>query len=299
MTTEQDEINANYARIASLEDCALCQKTTESGISFCNAICENNFERTNKSATVTTCLFEKLDKSEVDLLVARNANKMGWVKETLANTSFECYYPTFKIKEFLATIKYMVVEELACGAVFKCYFSQGFAEIKMNIKVYVGQITSMIEVRKLSGCSELFHNVYRDFENFMLGTNKVTHSMKPSHIEIELSPREEEEAMNSLLQWMKQRPEDGIKTTTNIAMEKNKYIQHIMIHEVFETIHSYKMMHTIAPQILGFIDTMKTNPHFKLGNEYLNVTIALIKQILNECINEIKNPSVKLRIQEL
>jgi hypothetical protein len=58
-------------------------------------------------------------------------------------------------------------------------------------------------------------------------------------------------------------------------------------------------MHTIAPQILGFIDTMKTNPHFKLGNEYRNVTIGLINQVLNECINEIKNPSVKLRIQEL
>jgi hypothetical protein len=133
----------------------------------------------------------------------------------------------------------------------------------------------------------------------MLGRNKVAHTMKPTRIEIELSQSEEQESMDSLLQWMKQRPEDGIKTTITIAMEKNKYIQHIMIHEVFETIQSHKMMHTIAPQILGFIDTMKTNPHFKLGNEYRNVTIGLIKRVLNECINEIKNPSVKLRIQEL
>ena len=196
----------------------------------------------------------------------------------------------------------MVSEQLVSDMFFRCYFSEGFAEVKMHIKVYVGEEKSMVEVRKLNGCSELFINTYRSFKNFMLYENKRSHSMKPFQLlslDAPISKTEEEASILSVLRWTKKNPMDGIKCVSTIAMEKEECVQNRMFNEVIKIINEHDEVDLIAPQILGFIDTMKTNPYFKLGQEYRNANIPLLKQLLMRDIKEIKNKSVQLRIQEL
>ena len=155
----------------------------------------------------------------------------------------------------------------------------------------------MVEVRKINGCDELFNQVYTSFKNFMLGENKVIQNL--STFNIEGDKEEEEDPILSILKWMRQNPGDGIKTVVILAMERNEYRQNVICNEVIKTINMNTNVYSIAPQILGFIDTMKTSPYFKLGEEYRNANIQLLKQILIGYMKKIKNKSVQLRIQEL
>lgn len=304
MTTEQDEINASYDQLIKLEmqnNCPICNLTTNPGVSFCNAKCENMFNNTGVQFHLEDTLIN-LDKSEIELHISKNKKKLGWAYKILEITSFESPFTHentgLKIKEFLATIKFMIVDEVATNMFYKCYVSQGFAEATIYIKVYFGEEKSMIELRHIHGCSDLFIQIYRSCKNAILNENAPLHTNRPFGMD---TYEDDDDASNSgsLIRWMKLNPDNGIKVVSHVAMEKDERTQIVMCNEVFSVIYSHPTLFMIAPQTIGFIDMLKTNPNFKLGQDYRDFIIPQLKRKLSTCMDKIKNPSVQLRIQEI
>jgi len=326
---EKEEINASYARMIALENCATCNHDTESGISFCNATCENKFDvknithggsvyinastlkrvaiptvRMEGATSITGNLYEELDKSEIANLVIRNQRKLGWVVHTLSSASFESLLSpeetAIKISKFLESIPNMVVDEVAAGMFYKCHYSEEFDEMTTYIKLHFGQDKTMIETRRVHGSASLGSTFYTKFTNHMLNENKSTHLVQRRGGSGEDPFTTSDEDVDSLCKFIKQNLTDGIKVGAYFAMKQEIGLQIITCNEIYNAIHtSPRDISFVAVKILGFIDMLKTHSGFKLKQEYRDLVIPRLKNKLDACSHKIRNLSVKRRIEEI
>jgi len=210
-------------------------------------------------------LFAALDKSSVDLFVARNQNQRGWSDVPLAITNFESPLNAEQTEslftQFLSE-RSVLCDVVVKGMFYKCYHSEGFSSVSIHVKLYfhAGKNPTM-EFRRVQGSPEIFFNIYGTFRNLILNENNPV-SMCPPPCDIIsekvlMSRAEEEAAIASLVQWLKSSPADAIKVVSQVAMEKDKDTQIVMCNEVYNVLHKQKDLSTLMAQTLGFINVVQ------------------------------------------
>lgn len=316
MSNEQDEINASYERIVKLDmmhNCIECKKRIQDGISFCNALCENAFSMDCRTTPTTTLgvaddyedLITALDKSSVDLFIARNQNNRGWSDIPLAITHFEsplnAKETSIQFMEFASTKKTMVVEDIAICMFYKCHYSEEFAYTSMNVKFYFHENRHpTVEFRKMNGCSSLFINIYQSFKNYIFNefNEKMNFPPNCNGMDVPISSIEEDSCIAHLIEWMNISPNEGIKVACMVAMEKDFAKQVIICNEIYNAIMRFPTctLRGIACQVIGFIDAIR-GPTCKLAEEHKNSIVFKLTDKLNEIDDKSINASVRLRIQ--
>ena len=209
-------------------------------------------------------LFAALDKSSVDLFVARNQNQRGWSDIPLAITHFrsnrDAINTSILFTDFLKNHS-IVCDEIVENMFYKCYHSQGFSSVAIHVKLYYQGENPIMEFRRVQGSPEIFFNIYGSFRNLMFGeTNPV--SMNPPHCDmlsekVLMSKEEEEANIDSLLIWLKSSPSDAIKAVSQVAMEKDKDNQKKMCSAVFDLLKVHKDLSVLMAQTLGFINVIQ------------------------------------------
>jgi len=210
-------------------------------------------------------LFAALDKSSVDLFVARNQNQRGWSDIPFAITNFES--PLSAEETDILFTKFLKEKNVVCdvvvpGMFYKCYHSEDFSSVSIHVKLYfhAGKNPTM-EFRRVQGSPEIFFNIYGSFRNLILNENNPV-SMCPPPCDmisekVLMSKDEEDAAIASLVQWLKSSPTDAIKVVSQVAMEKDKDTQIIMCNEVYNVLHKQKDLTVLMAQTLGFINVIQ------------------------------------------
>ena len=210
-------------------------------------------------------LFAALDKSSIELFVARNQNQRGWSDIPLAITNFESPLNAEETdKMFISFLKErnIICNVVVSGMFYKCYHSEGFSSVAIHVKLYfhTGK-NPIMEFRRVQGSPEIFFNIYGTFRNLILNENNpVSLTPPPCDLTFEkvLMSKEEQDAANSsLIQWLNSSPADAIKVVSQVAMEKDKKTQIIMCNEVYNILHKQKDLSALMAQTLGFIDVIQ------------------------------------------
>ena len=209
-------------------------------------------------------LFAALDKSSLDLFIARNMNQRGWSDIPLAITTFESPLDANKTANMFTNFcedKLIAYEELAPKMFFNCNKSEGFENVSIHVKLYFNAGKNPImEFHCVQGNKELFFNIYYSFRNLILKENNHI-SLNLPHVmpseKFEMSKEDNDRAVASLLQWFKNDPLNATKVVSQVAMEKDIVTQEKMCNEVFNLLNTQDDLSVLMAQTLGFIEVIQ------------------------------------------
>ena len=251
-------------------------------------------------------LFAALDKSSVDLFVARNQNQRGWSDIPLAITNFESPLnaadTVHLLTDYLATKK-VLCETIVPGMFYKCYHSEGFSNVSIHVKLYFNEGKNpVIEFRRVQGSPEIFFNIYGHFRNLILKQNNpISMSPPPTDFlkdKVIISKEEEAAALASLMQWLNSSPADAIKVVSQVAMEKDKDTQIKMCNEVYNVLLREKDLSPLMAQTLGFIDVLQ-GASCQLDAPHKSIILGQLRSMLQVSVaaGDHVPESVRLRAQ--
>ena len=237
-------------------------------------------------------LFLALDKSSVDLFVARNQNQRGWSDIPLAITNFES--PLNAEETDILFTKFLKEKNVVCdvvvpGMFYKCYHSEDFSSVSIHVKLYfhAGKNPTM-EFRRVQGCKEIFFNIYGSFRNLILNENNPVSMCPPPcdmiYEKVLMSKDEEEANMESLIQWMLSSPADATKVVSQVAMEKDKNTQIVMLYEVCAELNKQNDLSVLMAQTLGFINVVQ-GVNCLLSESHKTLILSVLKTKLEACVH--------------